>query len=98
MKVQKFNEFITESNDNNDEFKIDNCTFNYEERVDGKRMPYTVYTISTFVGDDEFTGSITDEEGIFIVNWDEETPDNWEEIDELVNDNMYGIEKNVPSL
>jgi len=95
MRLKNFEEY-NKINEDSSVYKIEDVEFYKDEHVNGKRIPYTQYYVQYGY---EYSGYITEREGgNFEVEWDDDVPENWEDIDELVNNNYIEIEKNAPSI
>jgi hypothetical protein len=96
MRLKKFEEYDKVNEDNNDDYKIGDYEFYKQEEYDGKRIPHTRYYIQYGY---DYSGYLKESPGGNMeVEWDDEVPENWEDIDELVDLNYGDIVKNAPSI
>jgi hypothetical protein len=99
--IKKFNEFVNE-NLQDDYYTIGEYKFwadkSYDQNRDEAIHYYIIYgdNEGELIIDNSDKGRGESFEQLDYIEWDNETPEDWEEIEEFVNKNLYDIMENVP--
>jgi len=91
----KFAELTGSINEDSNDYSIGELDFYKVEHADGQRQPYMEYKIEF----GQHTGRLKQVRGDVVeVEWDTVVPENWEEVDDVVNMNYADIVNNAPQI